>query len=270
MATSVRARAALRGFPVFDASGQSGQGALQDSTAGPARAGLPTASWSDPNQDPGSVPAQLPPPELYMLGGLMWGLPGAANPDNNPKSAPGPGSPQGNTHAAPIADPTLPIGDYFAEADATHADVFTGPDFRHDVGDVRQFALRRSLTEGNSPLTQQKLTGPIRALAGLDGVQGYGGGGPGPGGTNLPELTTENRDYPGETYTTFVSAAEVPFLTADADQFIAYAPELPPFVGVYDVPTANVQAQQPVTTDTPAQGPQLASPAPVGLQSFWS
>lgn len=271
MAQSVTQRAAKRGFPVFSASGQSGQGALQDSTAPPPAAGLPTATWVNPASDPGSVPATLPPPEEYALGLTMWGLPGAANPDNNPKSAPDQYSPAGNTHAAPFADPSLPVGEYFAEADAAHADIFTGPAVRNDIGTVTQFGLHRSLTEGNSPLTQQKLTGPIRANAGFDGVQGYGGGGPGPGGTNLPELTVEERDYPGQTYTTFVSAAEVPFLTTDAVQFIAYAPELPPFTGVYDAPTADVSAQDVTTTDTPAQGRPLA-PAPASyayVPGFW-
>ena len=275
MAQSVAQRAAKRGFPVFSASGQSGQGALQDSTALPPAAGLPTATWVNPVNDPGSVPAALPPPEEYSLGLTLWGLSGASNPDNNPKSAPAPGLrdlgyPEGNTHAAPFADPSLPIGEYFAEADAAHADVFTGPAVRHDIGTVTRFGLQRSLTEGNGPLTQQKLTGPIRANAGKDGVQGYGGGGPGPGGTNLPELTVEERDYPGETYTTFVSAAEVPFLTADAVQFIAYAPELPPFTGVYNAPTADVSAQDTTATDTPAQGPALA-PAPgySYVPGFW-
>lgn len=269
MAQSVIARAAGRGFPVFDVSGQSGQGALQDSTAPPARTGLPTASWTDPNTDLASQPAQLPPPEIYMLGGLMWGLPAGSNPDNNPKSAAGPWSPQGNTHAAPFADPSLPVGEYFAEADAAHGPVFTGPAVRSDIGTVTRMGMSRSLTEGNGPLTQQQLTGPIRANAGLDGVQGYGGGGPGPGGTNLPELTTEQRAYPGETYTTFVSAGEVPLLVPAADQFIATAPELPPYMPTWDAPTANVSAQDPVTTDTPLQGPAIAPPASAYAPGFW-
>lgn len=271
MAQPVIQRAAQRGFPVWDVSGQSGQGALQDSTAPPPVAGLPTATWTDPNQDPASQPAILPPPEEFMLGLTLWGLPGALNPDDNPKSAPDPGSPEGNTHAAPFADPSLPVGEYFAEADAAHAGVFTSPEVRRDIGTVAEFGLQRSLTEGNDTTNLQKLTGQIRSNAGLDGQQGYGGGGPGPLGTNLPELTVEARDYPGETYTTFLNAAEVPLLVAVPDQFIATAPELPPFTGVYDGPTANVSAQDVTSTDTPAQGPALqpAAQGYVYVPGFW-
>lgn len=271
MAQSVVQRAAQRGFPVFGANGLSGQGALQDSTAPPPAAGLPTSTWVNPVNDPGSVPASLPPPEEFTLGLTLWGLPAAQNPDNNPKSAPDQFSPEGNSHAAPFADPSLPVGEYFAEADAAHADVFTGPDVRNDIGTLTRFGLQRSLIEGNGETILQKLTGQVRTNAGMDGQQGYGGGGPGPGGTNLPELTVEERDYPGETYTTFVNAAEVPFLSAEADQFIAYAPELPTFTGVYDVPTANVSAQAAVIADAPAQGHPLPQAAQgyTYVPGFW-
>ncbi|MGH3273811.1 MAG: hypothetical protein ACRDNZ_05715, partial [Streptosporangiaceae bacterium] len=120
MAQSVTARAAARGFPVYDYGGQSGQGALQDSTAPPAATGLPTATWTDPNQDPGSVPAALPPPEEYTLGLTLWGLPAAANPDDTPR-----------THAAPIADPSSPA--YIEDATAFHGPVFSGPAERQPV-----------------------------------------------------------------------------------------------------------------------------------------
>lgn len=261
MARSLQARAAARGFPVFDVSGQSGQGALPDSTAPPARAGLPVSTWTDPDQDPGWTPVPQPPPEEYVLGLSLWGLPGAFNPDNTPR-----------THAAPMADPTLPAGEYYAEADATHGPVFTGPEVRRDVGTKLIRRLEHSVAEGAGPSNLQPLTGQIRSNAGFDGVQGYGGGGDGPRGTNATmPIVTENKDYPGETYNdVFVSAAEVPFLVAEADQFIAREPALPAWSGGgFDVPSANVRAQDAVSADVPAQGPPLSSAVPAFAASFW-
>src|SRR6266704_2975301 len=112
MPRPVAARAAQRGFPVFDFAGQTGQGRLPDSTAPPAKAGLPAAPWTDPNTDLGSVPAVLPPPEEYVLGLSLWGLPAAANPDDTPR-----------THAAPLADPALLAA---GEGTDLHAGLFTG------------------------------------------------------------------------------------------------------------------------------------------------
>lgn len=261
MARPMRARAAARGFPVFDVSGQSGQGRLPDSTAPPPRAGLPAATWTDPNQDPGWQPVPQPPPEEYVLGLSMWGLPAMANPDNTPR-----------THAAPAADPTLPVGEYYDEADATHATVFTGVTERQAVPSVARFALEHAVAEGAGPSNLQPLTGQIRSQAGFDGVQGYGGGGDGPRGTNTTmPIIVENKGYPGQVYTTFVSVAEVPFLVAEADQFIAREPALPAWAGGgFDVPTANVSSQETIGTDVPAQGPALSSATPAYAASFWS
>lgn len=262
MARSLYARVAGRGFPVFNASGQTGQGALPDSTAPPARAGKPEGGWRDPNQDPASQPAVQSPPQLYVVGGVsLWGLPGAANPDNTPKD-----------HAAPFADPTADIGSYYAEADATHAATFTGPRVRNDVPSVRQFALEHRVAQGGDRSDQQPLAGPIRANAGFDAVQGYGGGADGPGGVNktMP-VTVENKDYPGVLYDTYVSAGEVPFLSAEVAQFVAKDPHLPSWTGGgFDVPTANVSTQEPTEADMPAQGRPLAATAPAYAGSFWS
>lgn len=259
MARSLYARTAARGFPVFDASGQSGQGALQDSTALPPSAGLPTAPWTDPNTDPGSVPAQVPPPEIYILGGSLWGLSGAPSPDDTPR-----------THAAPIADPTAPEDVYIAEANAAHGPVFTGVAERQPVarGQMRQ---GRQGGQGSAADTLQPLTGQIRSMGGYDAVQGYGGGGPGPGGVNNPQgPVTDLMTFGGETYhDVFVSAAEKPFLVAQPDQFIASAPELPPYTPTYDAPTVSVHAQDIPATDTPAQGPPVAAAVPAYATSFW-
>jgi hypothetical protein len=262
MVQAIAARAARRGFPVFDFAGQTGQGHLPDSTAPPATAGLPTAPWTDPNTDPGSVPAALPPPEEYVLGLTLWGLPAAANPDDTPR-----------THAAPLADPALLAA---GEGTDLHAPAFTGAAERHHPG--TQLAMRQGRVEGrgSSADTLQPLTGQIRSMGGYDAVQGYGGGGPGPGGVNEPQgPTTDQLAFGGETYhNVMVSAAEVPFLAPGGDQFIATpagAPEFPPYAPSFDVPTASVRAQDVMAVDVPNQGPVVGAAAavPAYATSFW-
>jgi len=263
MPQPVAARAALRGFPVFDFAGQTGQGHLPDSTAPPPVAGLPSAGvpWPAPNTDPGSVPAVLPPPEEYVLGLSLWGLPAAANPDDTPR-----------THAAPLADPVLLDA---GEGTDLHAPVFAGVAERHHPGTRLAWRQGRVEGQGSSADTLQPLTGQIRSMGGYDAVQGYGGGGPGPGGVNEPQgPTTDQMTFGGETYhNVMVSAAEVPFLTAGGDQFIATpagAPEFPPYMASFDGPTASVRAQDVVGADVPDQGPPPgAAPVPAYTTSFW-
>lgn len=257
------ARASARGFPVYDLGAQSGQGALPDSTQpGSSQAGLPDAAWTDPNLDPGSVPAVLAAPEEFISGGL-WGLSGSVNPDRTPR-----------THAAPFADPTLPIGEYYAEADAAHGADFGGPAERNNVPSFRRFSFDRVTADDGSNSALQPLQGQIRLMGGYDGVQGYGGGGDGPRGTNsdMP-LTTDQQFYPGTLYDAFVSASEVTSEDVAALQFIPAAPELGPWLGGgFEAPTSTVLAQDAVTADTPALGqpvPQPAQGAPAYATSFW-
>lgn len=259
MASSLQQRVAARGYPVWNQSGQTGQGALPDSTLPSGQVpGSPTATWANPNNDPASVPAALPVPESYMLGTVMWGLPGAPNPDNTPR-----------THAAPFADPTLPIPEYNAELEAVHAPEFNGVYLRDHPPTLTRFPFGQQLVQGGGGTNLQPLPPSMRAMGGLDAVQGFGGGGTGPGGVNgdMP-LTVLDRQFPGQTYTTFLNAAEVPLLTTDAVQFIAVEPSLPPWQPTYVAPTTSVLAQDTVVADTPAQGPAVPA-AGGGLLPSW-
>lgn len=259
MAQTLQARTAARGFPVFDTSGQSGQGTQPDSTLPSGiPPGSPTSTWTDPNVDPASVGATLAPPEEYILGQMAWGLPASPNPDDTSES-----------HAAPMADSTLPAGEYFAEVDATHSDEFNGWKIRHRPGTLLRFGQAGQLTAGSPAGPLQPLTGQIRSMGRLDGVQGYGGGADGPGGTNATmPLTVQDTQYPGpEGHVTFVSAGEVPFLVAETDQFIAAAPELPAFTGVYDAPNSSVLAQNVITGDSPLTGAPVGAGG--GLLPLW-
>jgi hypothetical protein len=258
---SLQARVAARGFPVFDLAGQSGQGALPDSTlpSGPP-AGAANPAWSDPNNDPGWQPTGIGPPEPYITAG-MFGLPGGFKDDDTPR-----------THAAPIYDSTLPRGVDYIEADATHAPVFNGITVRRpSTQAAMQFS--QQITEGNGESNLEPVKGQLRAMGKFDGVQGYGGGGPGPGGTNLPELTVHDRQFPGPNSATlnFVNAAEVPLYVPSALQFIPQEPAMGPWLGGnYDVPTVSTHAQDVIPADTPTQGPPVFTPAVAASSSFWA
>lgn len=259
MPRSLQARVAGRGYPVFDASGQSGVGRLPDSTLPTGlQAGSSDPAWQDPNIDPGWLPATLPAPDPFITGG-MFGLPGGWKVDDTPR-----------THAAPMADLTLPDNEGAIEADAAHEALFNGPAVRRDVGTQASLRFGQQLLEGNGQtLLAGGLPGQLRGNAPFDGVQGYGGGGRGPGGTNLPELTTLDRQFGGETYhNTFVSAAEVPRYDVAAIQFVPSELAQAPWLGGnYDVPTASNAPQQVIPADVPAQGTPWATPA--SASSFW-
>ena len=262
MATPLQARVAARGFPVYDRSGQSGQGHLPDSTRpGSSVPGEPAGTWTDPNTDPASVGATLAPPQEFIVGGL-WGLSGSQNPDKTPR-----------THAAPFADPTLPVGEYYQEADAAHAADFGAYEDRLIQSTKYHRPLDHVLGEGSGPSNLQPLTGQIRSQAGLDGVQGYGGQGDGPRGTNASmPIAVDQRNYPGKFYAAdaYVNAAEVPLIVTDALQFIASAPEFGPWLGgMYNGPTASVKAQDVTQADSPAMGPPLSQGSPAYVTSFW-
>lgn len=262
MPQSIQARVAARGYPVFNASGQTGEGALPDSTLPSGiPPGSPTSAWTDPNVDPASVGAALPRPEDYVHGGTLWGLAGDMNPDDTPR-----------THAAPFADSTLPNWEYFEQADAAHADSFDGVRLRHHPGTLASFGQAESISAGSPPGPLQALTGQVRSMGRFDGVQGYGGGAGGVNGTNehMP-LTVNDITFPGpEGSPVFLNAAEKPFLTTDPAQFIAAEPSLPPFTGVYDAPLTTVSAQDVISADSGLQGPPVTAAAG-GLQPLmWS
>jgi hypothetical protein len=271
MAQSLYARVAKRGFPVQDISGQSGQGALQDSTAPPQTVGQPGAPWEDPNNDPGYTPTGIPAPEEYQLGLSLWGLPGSPNPDDTPR-----------THAAPLIDPGLattreglPLA--YIEADATKSQEFTGVTLTRPasgsswVGTEAEFGFDQQLVEGNGQTNLASVPDQLKGQGGLDAVQGFGGGGPGQGGTNEPALTVLDREFPGpEGSVVFTDANEVPFIVPATFQFIPSDPALGPWVSPYDVPTYNVSQQDTLGADIPSQGPTLDTPAPAYASSFWS
>jgi hypothetical protein len=306
MAQSIYARTASRGFPVFDIAGQTGAGHLQDVTRLPEHAGLPQPGQPYPVNDPANTPAQLAPPEEYILGLSLWGLPGAPALDTTPHGVEyverqigdtGPGVqgvdgipvpvaddpyPVGPYHDAPLIDPGLATFDPIQgressqalahlEADATRrGDIDNSEEILYpnypDVDYVGfQGVMRQDHVgpiEANGESTQETdAKGSLRGNMGFDAVQGYGGGGKGPGGTNLPELTTETRDYPGTFYAAdnFVNVGEVPHIDAETAQFIQNQPGQAPWTGdMWSYPLVQTHAQDVTPADVPLQGPSVS------------
>ena len=303
MAQTLYARTAARGFPVFDDTGmQTGVGHLQDVTRLPDHAGLPTPGQPYPVNDPANTPAQLAPPEEYILGLQLWGLPGSPSDDITPHGyeypahqigdigpgvqgvdyIPKPGGldayPVGPYHDAPLIDPGLAVeglevgktGKWrgYLEANAAFGENNNAQEILNPGSDgwlggfsgvMRQDHV--GPVEGNQQPLQEAVPRSLRGNAGLDAVQGYGGGGKGPGGTNLPEITEDHRDYPGEFYAAdaFTQVGEVPHLDAETAQFIQNQPGQAPWTGdMWDLPLVQTHAQDIIPADVPLQGPQLA------------
>jgi len=282
MARSVYDRTAQRGFPVFDASGtQTGAGHLQDVTRLPDRAGVAVPGQPYPHNDPANTPAQLAPPQEFILGLQLWGLPASPRLDSTPHGIEydtrtpgdiGPGGvsavvkdpsldpyPQGPYHDAPLMNPGQPVNGRIR----SHSIGFQGRISQDHVGPV----------EGNGESAQEAdAKGSLRGNSGFDAVQGYGGGGKGAGGTNLPQLTTETRNYPGTFYAhdAFTSAAEVPHLDAEASQFIQSQPGMAPWTGgMFSFPLAGTHAQDIIPADVPLQGPPVAASSGGLLPPAW-
>ena len=305
MAQTLYARTAARGFPVFDIAGQTGAGHLQDKTRLPEVAGLPQPGQPYPVNDPANTPARLAPPEPYITGPFLWGLPASPALDTTPHGVEywahqigdyGPGvqgvdgipkpagddiTPVGPYHDAPLIDPGLatfdPIEDKkssqaeaFLQADATRA---SGIDNSEEIlypnypdvdyvgfqGVMKQDHTGPYVSTDPAPV-QEKMAGANRTLGGLDSVQGYGGGGRGPGGINPESVTYDQRNYPGSFYAhdAFTNVGEVPHIDAETAQFIQNQPGQAPWTGdMWSFPLVQTHAQDITPADVPLQGPQV-------------
>ena len=313
MAQSIYARAASRGFPAIDFGGQTGEGRTASSGGGVlswqdhSRSGAETRGYDlssgqssrqyDPAA-PGDTGAD------WILDAPLWGLPGGTRPDELPRTESDGLPPQGPrlpasgtlefgqyqgglempTHAAPF--PNLPMGnpydhaqviEYFEEENAIHGVNFGGHRQRNDIPQLKQIPGWSHLPVNDGGSTDlQPLTGPIRSQAGLDAVQGYGGGGPGPGGTNDAHAWgywQDQAEYPVDITPVIVSAGEVPFRTELPQMFVASdqtvgGPRTIDFG--YVAPTVNTIPQAPYEPSPVLSGGPLAAGDPAYAGSFWS
>lgn len=311
MAQSLYARAAGRGFPVIDFGGQTGQGRLQSSgggvlswqdhaSTGPGTRGYDLAAGQSSRQFGAAQPGDTGLEWVYDA--PLWGLPAGTRPDALPRTQTadaepaGPETPvaghlmfgqyQGGVtipgHAAPL--PNLPMSSpydheqeslYFEEENEVHGVNFGGHAQRNDIPYLTQIPgwSHLPVNEGGST-GLQPLTGPIRAQAGLDAVQGYGGGGPGPGGINDAHqygYWQDQAEYPLDIAPVIVSAGEVPFVTELPQMFTATDPTttgVPADYG-YTAPLVNMVPQAPYEPPPVASGSPLPDGQPAYTASFW-
>lgn len=312
MARSLYARVASRGFPAVDFGGQTGQGASQSwgggvltwqdhGPSGAGTRGYDLAAGQSSRQFPAAQPGDAG--LEWVNDAPMWGLPAGTRPAELPHAqtadAPpaGPRTPvaghlmfgqyqggvEGPSHAAPF--PNLPMGSpwnheqdvlYFEEENEVHGVNFGGHAARNDIPflpDMPGWSHEPENEGGSTNL--QPLSGPIRAQAGLDAVQGYGGGGPGPGGTNADKQYGYWRDESRQAVDirpVMVNAAEIPFRTELPQMFTATDQTTtgPPVDYGYAAPTVNMIPQAPYEPPPVASGGPLPAGQPAWAGSFWS
>lgn len=312
MARSVYARAAARGFPAIDFGGQTGVGRTASWGGGVlswqdhGRSGAETRGYDlsagQSSRVFGTAAQQSDTGAEWINDAPLWGLGGETRPDELPRTQSddleplGPrlpasgtlnfeqydGGVQMPTHAAPF--PNLPMDSpwdhsqqilYFEEENEVHGVNFGGHRQRNDIPQVRQIPGWSHLPVNDPGSTNlQPLTGPIRAQAGLDAVQGYGGGGPGPGGVNDAHqwgYWQDQAEYPVDITPVIVSAGEVPFRTELPQMFTATDQTTigPPLNYGYVAPTVNTVPQAPYEPSPVLSGGPLPAGDPAYAASFW-
>lgn len=260
MAASLYSRVLARGFPpppaysdspeVVGASALASQGGPADPAHGENVWGpSPSTLTGFSLEGPGAV-------SVTVLGDL----PGPGSP-SDPNQSPGYGPGTFRSHAAPWPQPVL--GQHDLEATAAraqesmdiHAVNFGGlllQDFMpgQSPGDVI-LPMNPSGTEDYGDSNQAPLSGAQRVLGGRDSVQGYGGGGDGPGGVNAYGYSSVRADHlniSGNVVNAYLDPAERPFFVPQA-------------AGTY-IPTDAVTGPEPFASFFAADGVSYHDPSP--------
>lgn len=265
MATGLAGRVAARGFPVSayasDAPEVVAQAAResQGGTADPAHGEI---TWGQP-------PTTLSGFELEPVAGVGVGVladidgPGElTDPDQSPGYGPG----TLRSHAAPWPGWAGSYHDADAIAElhensrSIHGVDFGGQQLQ-DFGPGQspggaELPMDPSGTEDYGESNQAPLTGPQRVLGGRDAVQGYGGGGSGPGGVDgygYAAVKASRLGITGNVVNAYLDPAERPFT-------------VPQGSGSY-IPTDAVTGPEPFASYLSADGvpyhdPSAYSPAP--------
>jgi len=218
MANGLYARVASRGFPTSVDVGTTGEGALYNS-------GNPDLMHQQQTAVPGFTPAQtmkgfapepLPPVSVYISDD-DYGLVGdRADPDQTPGYGPG----AFRTHNAPMAGPNLnaptpwatpqqlgEIAGSLEEVRGIHSQRFARSRGYVQSAEVTVQVGQQTAGEIGETLSDNGSGGQMRGMAGIDSVQGFGGGGSGPGGIN--------GRYPNEKH--YLTTAEGSVLNATVD-----------------------------------------------------
>ena len=253
-------RVQARGYPVPAAYAASPeavyQAALeaQGGTADPAHGQRPAEAL--PSTLPGFAPEAPGPVGVEILGDI----PGPGSP-SDPSQSPGYGPGTFRTHAAPWPQPVGSVHDVEGlarraqESREIHAVSFgnrTLADFapgQSPGGTV--LPMDPSGTEDYGSSNQVPLEGPQRVLGGRDAVQGYGGGGSGPGGVNghgFGSVRANRQGITGNVVNAYLDPAERPF----------YVPQ----AGGSYIPTDEVTGPEPFASFNAADGVVYNAPSP--------
>lgn len=267
-------RVQARGFPVpaaYSDSADAVAAAALDSQGG-------TADPAHGDRRPGASPSTLTGFQLegpghvadFGIRGDIQGPGNAIDPDQTPGYGPG----TFRTHAGPVPGWAGSYQDHAALAELhdnsreIHAANFGGrllQDFLpgQSPGDV-VLPMDPSRAEDYGDSNQAPLTGAQRVLGGRDAVQGYGGGGSGPGGVDgygYAAVKATRLGVTGNVVNAYLDPAERPFLVAQAGgNYIptdaVSGPE--PWASlmaadgvVYNDPSAYTAPAEPATLETP-------------------
>ena len=188
MAQGLYSRVNSRGYPSSVYAGMTGAGALesQGGPYDPAHGDTTDVAQYGNQVLTGYDPEGPADPAVPILEG-MWGLAG-----DTAGVAHSPGG-----HAAPVADwvgqyDGHEIAAYGEQAMEIHSVDFGTLPNHTQVIDVASTPMTDWSTTDTGETAAQQLAGQIRYMGGFDAVQGYGGGGSGPGGIN-PDAAARNR-----------------------------------------------------------------------------
>ncbi|HWG26103.1 hypothetical protein [Actinospica sp.] len=259
MASGLAARTAARGFPA--------PGYASDSAEAVAAAALASqGGWADPAHGEisyGPSPSTLHGFALEGPGDVTLDIAGdrpGPGEMHDPDQTPGYGPGTYRTHAAPVPGWAGSYHD-FGALDELHQNsrsihsVNFGGSLLQDYGPGQspggtELPMDPSGTEDYGYSNQPPLTGAQRVLGGKDAVQGYGGGGSGPGGVNgdgYGSVRANHKNVSGNVVNAYLDPAERPFIVPQA-------------AGTF-VPTDAVTGPEPFSSFIAADGNAYSDPS---------
>jgi hypothetical protein len=259
VASGLAGRVAGRGFPPPGYASDSAESvaasalAAQGGTADPAHG---DTSWGPSPSTLTGFALEGPGPVGVEILGDYPGPGTLLDPDQTPGYGPG----TYRTHAGPVPGWAGSYHDHEAIAQLhdnsrdIHAVNFGAP-LLQDFGPGQSpggtvLPMDPSGTEDYGASNQAPLSGAQRVLGGYDGVQGYGGGGSGPGGVNGYGLGSVKADHPnisGNVVNAYLDPAERPFIVPQAG-------------GTY-IPTDAVTGPEPFSSFIAADGNAYNDPS---------
>lgn len=255
--TGLYGRVSARGFPVpaaYAASPEAVSQAALEAQGGTADPAHGQNVWGPPTS---TLQGFSPEGPAGVQVEMRADIPGPGSP-SDPDQSPGYGPGTFRSHAAPWPQPVL--GQHDLEGRASRAQesrAIHGVRFAHGmpqdappVGGT-DLPMNPSGTEDYGASNQAPLSGAARVLGGRDSVQGYGGGGSGPGGVNghgFGAVKARHQNVTGNVVNAYLDPADRPF----------YVPQ----AGGSFIPTDAVAGPEPWASLLAADGLAYNDPSP--------